>query len=78
MLAGEHAAVALRTPEDLKSACDLTDNVFHPRRHLEFGFPVTLRFPNGRERFLNRYSTREVDDSLFVLPPGYRELRTPG
>ena len=77
VLAGEHAAVAVRTPEDLKSACDLTDNVFRPHRHLEPGFPVTLRFPNGRERSLNRYSVREVDDSLFVLPTDYRELRTP-
>lgn len=77
LLAGEHAAVALRTPEDLMSACDLTDNVFRPRRYLQFGFPVTVRFSNGRERLLNRYGVREVDESLFDLPPDYRELRTP-
>ncbi len=78
VLAGEQAAVAERTPEDLKSACDLTDHVFRPGRHLEYGFPVTVRFSNGRERLLNRYNTRESDDSLFILPADYRQLRTPG
>lgn len=71
-LAGEQAANAKYTPNEMQSVCDLANNIFIPARHLEYGFPIRQQDMTGAIRQLVDYQTDyEVDANLFRLPKGY-------
>ncbi len=78
-LAAEHAIMMQHTPQELASDCDLSDLVFAPDRHLQFGFPVWQRDYNGKLRELRDYDADyPTDPRLFDLPKGYRRVTTVG
>jgi hypothetical protein len=78
-LAGEHAANLEKTPEDMWSDCMLANQVFFPTRHLEYGFPVREWDYRGFARALQNFETGvNLDESLFVIPEGYRDYSAGG
>ncbi len=77
ILAGEHAATVTAMPANLRTDCDLADEVFLPARHLAHGFPVRQRNGVGRVRELTDYQVNaKVESKLFELPVEYRRYRT--
>jgi len=54
-------------PADLRTDCDLADEVFEPARYLAHGFPVLQRDGVGRVRELTNYEDE--------LPADYRRIR---
>lgn len=76
-LAAEHAAVALHTPDEIRSDCDLSELVFKPDRHLRYGFPVRQSDYNGKIRELREFdSDCPADARLFEIPVRYRCFST--
>jgi hypothetical protein len=76
ILAGEHAATIAALPADLRTDCDLADEIFLPARHLAQGFPVRQRNGVGRVRELTNYEVgSKVEPKLFELPAEYRRYR---
>jgi len=73
------AVAALRSaamPADLRTDCDLADEVFEPARYLAHGFPVLQRDGVGRVRELTNYEEdAKADAKLFELPADYRRIR---
>lgn len=75
VLAGEHLSVVVYTPVDQLRACDLANNIFTADRHLQYGFPVNQREPDGRLRELLNFKTdQKTAASLFELPKGYQHF----
>lgn len=71
-LAGQHAVGTALTPKDMRSDCDLADDIFLPARHLQYGFPVRQTDSAGRVRILTDFKRGYVaDPKLFKLPANY-------
>jgi hypothetical protein len=76
ILAGEHAQALPGAPAEMRTDCDLADEVFLPQRHLDHGFPIHQRRRDGRARELTDYrSDAAVERALFELPADYRHFR---
>jgi hypothetical protein len=76
ILAGEHAVTSAAMPADLRTDCDLADEVFEPTRYLAHGFPVLQRDGVGRVRELTNYEEdAKADAGLFEPPADYRRIR---
>jgi len=72
-LSGQHAENLPKTPVDMLDPCFLADDVFHPGRVLQYGFPLRLWGADGKKRSLMDFKTDfKVDPKLFVLPKGYQ------
>ncbi len=72
-LAGEQALTLDWTPVEMQTPCMLANVVFHPARHLAYGFPVQEWDYRGYARALSDYREGvEVNPGLFQLPEGYR------
>lgn len=72
-LAGEQSLTLDWTPPEMQTPCMLANVIFHPARHLAYGFPVQEWDYRGYARALADY--REgvtVDAALFRLPEDYR------
>lgn len=73
VLASRQAESLAVMPKELRTPCELANNIFSPTRHLEHGFPVRLQDMNGKLSELVDYRTRErIDPALFRLPEGYQ------
>jgi hypothetical protein len=75
-LAGEQAQTLDWTPPEMQTPCMLANVVFHPARHLAYGFPIQEWDYRGYVRALSDY--REgvtVEADLFRLPEDYRRYR---
>lgn len=72
-LAGEHIRSVGRLPPEQVDACDLALNVYHPTRHLDFGFPVREWNPNGYSKFLKDIKRGVAMEPAYThLPEGYK------
>ncbi len=72
-LAGEQARTLDWTPVEMQTPCVLAHVIFHPARHLAYGFPIQHRDYRGYVRVLQDYREQvPVDAALFRLPTGYR------
>jgi len=72
-LSGQHAENLPKTPVDMLDPCFLADDVFHPGRVLQYGFPLRQWAANGKKRSLMDFKTDfKADPKLFVLPEGYK------
>jgi hypothetical protein len=75
-LAGEQINVLANMPVAMQTACDLSNNIFMPARHLKHGFPIRLQEMTGRLRELVGYEDKMVSKDLFILPEGFGEYST--
>jgi hypothetical protein len=71
-LANTQAQTFMSTPVELRSECELIQNVFDLDRSFKYGFPLEEEFHNGRTRHLSGYREVEIRPQLFVLPMNYR------
>lgn len=76
VLSTQHAEIFLDMTGIQRDVCDLANNIYLPLRHLQHGFPISLRDKEGRMKQMLGYKTGvQIDDQVFRLPPGYREYR---
>ncbi len=61
------------TPEEMRSDCFMIQYLYAPALHLQHGLPVREWEPNGKSRQLVDFKFMPIDDSLFDLPPGFRQ-----
>ncbi len=73
-LAGEQAVNLNKTPVDMQEPCMLSNLVFSPLKHLEYGFPLREWDYRGYVRELLNVETVTVDTSLFKVDPTYQVL----
>jgi hypothetical protein len=74
-LAASQAEGQARVPTAFQSPCDLSEFVFLPARHLEFGFPVRQENRHGVTRQLVDYRTgMPIRETLFEVPKDYRQI----
>ncbi len=73
-LAEQQAAGLVGLPPEMTSPCDLAIHVYAPVRDLQYGLPVELTDPGGRQLLVDFKPDFAVDPALFRLPEGYRRL----
>jgi len=72
VMAGQHARTLPAIPPDMRDACDMAINTFHPNRILSWGMPLQEWDRHGRGQKLVDFKTGEkVDSALFTLPKGF-------
>ena len=75
VLAGQQAKTLPMMPPEMKSACDLANNVFLPARHLAYGFPVRLVDMTGKTIELVDYNTEfRATAAMLRLPADHKRL----
>lgn len=75
VLAGQQAKTLPMTPPEMQAACDLTNNVFLPARHLAHGFPVRLVDMTGKTIELVDYNAEfRATAAMLKLPADYKRL----
>ncbi len=68
-----------KTPPELRTPCFLANYVYGNERHLQQGLPIREAITGGRMRVLMDYrARRDVEETLFELPEGYRRLELSG
>lgn len=70
-LASEQTRNLNKTPVEMRTDCMLTNLIYKPVQHLQFGFPVREWDDKGYIRELVSYQAIEVDAGLFILDPEY-------
>ena len=76
VLAGQHAANLHKTPKSLQDPCFTAFNIVNHSKHLEYGLVVRQWNSQGKQQLLVDYAkNRLVNNSLFVLPKGYRRFK---
>jgi len=79
VLAGQQADTLRFIPGDLHEGCDLARYTFHPKNHLETGFPLMIQAidETGKvenvkySRILTDFKEQKVSSELFILPTNY-------
>ncbi len=76
VLAGQHAANLHKTPKSLQDPCFTAFNIVNHSKHLEYGLVVRQWNSQGKQQLLVDYAkNRQVNNSLFVLPKGYKRYK---
>jgi hypothetical protein len=73
-LAEQQAASLAVLPPEMTSPCDLAIHVYAPVRDLQYGLPLEVADPGGRQLLIDFKSDFAADPALFRLPEGHRRL----
>lgn len=72
-LSSQQVKTLANTPEEFQTPCFLLGQVYDDGEYYLKGLPVQISYGRGYAKYLKQYKQVEVDDSLFVLPEGYKE-----
>ena len=75
VMAGNNVHNLEATPEEYRTPCMLSDQVYFDGAIYRKGLPIMQWHSNGRQRFLQNYREVEPEAGLFDIPEDYRELR---
>ncbi|MGV6859332.1 MAG: hypothetical protein ACWA5X_10185 [bacterium] len=70
-LAGEQAENLYKTPEEFRDPCMMSNLIYKPVAHLDFGFPLREWDYKGYGRELVGMQEQKLPSSLFQLNPDY-------
>jgi hypothetical protein len=73
-LAEQQAAGLVGLPPEMTDPCDLAIHVYAPVRDLQYGLPLEVADPGGRQLLADFKPEFAADPELFRLPEGYRRL----
>ncbi len=73
VLAVRQLKVLENMPEEMKTGCFMIQYLYAPARHLQYGLPVREWNKDSKVRQLLDLQTTSIDESLFVLPAGYKQ-----
>jgi len=73
-LAEQQAESLVGLPAEMTSPCDLAIHVYAPVRDLQYGLPLEVNDPGGRQLLVDFRPDFAADPALFRLPEGYSRL----
>lgn len=76
-LADQHALVMKAYPQESDDACDLAEFIYAPTRRFSHGLPLALTTAAKTEQLVDYDRDVIVDEGLFRVPDGFREIRMP-
>jgi len=71
-LAGEQITNLNKTPVEFRTDCLLSNLIYQPVKHLDYGFPLREWDYKGYVRELVSYDNQSVETALFTLNPDYQ------
>ena len=71
-LAGEQTVNLNKTPAEFRTDCMMSNLVYAPIKHLDYGLPLREWDYKGYIRELVNYTTIQAEPTLFTLDPGYQ------
>lgn len=63
-----------KTPVEMREPCMMTNLIYHPVSHLDYGFPLREWDYRGFVRELVDFGEEKVSSDLFTVTDGYRQM----